>query len=177
MLKETYKNKIVPKLKKELSLSSVMAVPGPIKVSLNIGMGEALGNPKALDAAEETLMTITGQKPVRTKAKKDVANFKVRKGSAIGLKVDLRGHRMWEFLERLINIALPRVRDFYGLSKKQFDGKGNFSIGLKEQVSFPEVDPTAIDKIRGMQIIIHTSAKTDEEGYALLKALGFPFLD
>jgi len=177
MLKETYKNKIVKKLKEDLKISSVMAVPRPLKVSLNIGMGEALGNPKALEAAEEMLMTITGQKPVRTKAKKDVSNFKVRKGSTIGLKVDLRGTRMWDLLERLITIVLPRVRDFYGLTKKHFDGRGNFAIGFKEQIAFPEIDPTKIDKIRGLQVTVHTSAKNDEEGFALLKALGFPFLD
>lgn len=177
MLKETYKKEIVPKLKKELGLSSVMAVPRPLKVTLNIGLGEALGNPKAFEAAEATLMTITGQKPVRTRAKKDISNFKVRKGSLIGLKVDLRGNRMWDFLERFTTIVLPRVRDFYGLTKKHFDGGGNFTIGLKEQIAFPEVDPSAIDKIRGLQIIIHTTAKNDAEGYAVLKALGFPFLD
>lgn len=177
MLKETYKKEIVPKLKDELKLASVMAVPRPVKVSFNIGLGEALGNSKAIEAAEETLATITGQKAVRTKAKKDVSNFKVRKGNVIGLKVTLRGDRMWNALDRLITIVLPRVRDFYGLSKKGFDGWGNFSLGLKEQVAFPEIDPTKIDKIRGLQVIIHTTAKDDTAGLMLLKALGFPFLD
>lgn len=177
MLKETYKNKIVPKLKKELNLSSVMAVPRPIKVSVNIGLGEALGNSNAIEAAEETLLAITGQKPVRTKARKDIANFKLRKGHVVGLKVTIRGDRMWDIIERLTTVVLPRVRDFYGLSKKGFDGHGNYTFGLKEQIPFPEVDSAKIDKVRGLEIITHTSAKDDNEGFLLLKELGFPFLD
>jgi large subunit ribosomal protein L5 len=150
-------------------------VPTLHKVVLNIGLGEAVTNPKALDAATRDLAVITGQKPVVTRAKKSVASFKIRTGNAIGAMVTLRGERMWEFLDRLIAIALPRIRDFQGVSPKAFDGRGNYTLGLREQISFPEVDYDRIDRIRGLEVSIVTTARTDEEGRRLLQLLGMPF--
>jgi large subunit ribosomal protein L5 len=152
-----------------------MQVPTLHKVVLNIGLGEAVTNPKALDAATRDLAVITGQKPVITRAKKSVASFKIRTGNAIGAMVTLRGERMWEFLDRLIAIALPRIRDFQGVSPKAFDGRGNYTLGLREQISFPEVDYDSIDRIRGLEVSIVTTARTDEEGRRLLQLLGMPF--
>jgi large subunit ribosomal protein L5 len=152
-----------------------MAVPTVNKITLNIGLGEAIANPKALDAAVEDLATISGQKPVVTKAKRSIAQFKVREGMRIGAMVTLRGDRMWEFLDRLIAVALPRIRDFQGLSDKGFDGRGNYSIGLREQLVFPEIDYDKIDRVRGLQLTIVTSATTDREGKRLLELLGMPF--
>ena len=154
-----------------------MQVPRLNKVVLNIGMGEALSNSKAIDAALEQLTTITGQKPVTTKAKTSIANFKLREGQAIGVMVTLRADRMHDFLDRLINLALPRLRDFRGVSRRSFDGRGNYSLGLREQIVFPEIEIDKIDKIRGMEISINTSAVDDAGGYALLKRLGMPFRD
>jgi large subunit ribosomal protein L5 len=152
-----------------------MQVPTLHKVVLNIGLGEAVTNPKALDAATRDLAVVTGQKPVVTRAKKSVASFKIRTGNAIGAMVTLRGARMWEFLDRLIAIALPRIRDFQGVSPKAFDGRGNYTLGLREQISFPEVDYDSIDRIRGLEVSIVTTARTDEEGRRLLQLLGMPF--
>jgi large subunit ribosomal protein L5 len=161
----------------EFNFSSVMQVPRLNKVVLNIGMGEALSNSKAIDAALEQLTTITGQKPVTTKAKTSIANFKLREGQAIGVMVTLRADRMHDFLDRLMNLALPRLRDFRGVSRRSFDGRGNYSLGLREQIVFPEIEIDKIDKIRGMEISINTSAVDDAGGYALLKRLGMPFRD
>ena len=152
-----------------------MAIPKLDKVVINIGLGEAVANPKALDAALNDLTLITGQKPVVTRAKKSIAGFKLREGMPVGVKVTLRGDRMYEFVDRLVSVALPRVRDFRGVSPKSFDGRGNYSLGLKEQLIFPEIEYDKIDKLRGMEIIFATTAKTDEEGRALLKLLGMPF--
>jgi len=152
-----------------------MQVPSIEKVVLNIGLGEAMDNPKALDAAVADLMQITGQKPVQTKARKSIANFKLREGRIIGAKVTLRGSRMWAFLDRLLNVALPRVRDFRGVSANAFDGRGNYTLGLKDQLVFPEIEYDKIDKLRGMEVTIVTSAKTDDQARALLKLLGMPF--
>jgi large subunit ribosomal protein L5 len=174
-LKELYEAEIKPALKDSLHVENVMEIPRIEKVVLNIGVGEALDNAKALDAAVEDLTTISGQKPVVTRARKSIANFKLREGRAIGVKVTLRGERMWSFLDRLINIALPRVRDFRGVSPDSFDGRGNYTLGLREQLIFPEIVFDKIDKIRGMEISIITSAKTDEEGRQLLQMLGMPF--
>ncbi|MBI9046041.1 MAG: 50S ribosomal protein L5 [Anaerolineaceae bacterium] len=173
-LKERYHNEIVPALVKDLELN-IMEVPRLEKVVLNIGMGEALDNPKSLDAAAADVMKITGQKPIMTKAKKSIANFKLREERIIGVKVTLRGEKMWAFCDRLMNVALPRVRDFRGISKDSFDGRGNYTLGLREQLIFPEIDYDEIDKIRGMEITIVTTAKTDEHGAALLEMLGMPF--
>jgi large subunit ribosomal protein L5 len=161
----------------EFNFSSVMQVPRLNKVVLNIGMGEALSNSKAIDAALEQLTLITGQKPVTTKAKTSIANFKLREGQAIGVMVTLRADRMHDFLDRLMNLALPRLRDFRGVSRRSFDGRGNYSLGLREQIVFPEIEIDKIDKIRGMEISINTSAVDDAGGYALLKRLGMPFRD
>jgi large subunit ribosomal protein L5 len=161
----------------EFNFSSVMQVPRLNKVVLNIGMGEALSNSKAIDAALEQLTLITGQKPVTTKAKTSIANFKLREGQAIGVMVTLRADRMHDFLDRLMNLALPRLRDFRGISRRSFDGRGNYSLGLREQIVFPEIEIDKIDKIRGMEISINTSAVDDAGGYALLKRLGMPFRD
>lgn len=174
---EDFKNKIRPKLQKELGYKSIMAVPIPIKVVVNVGLGEALTNQKALDVMSDGLMAITGQKPIKTKAKRDISGFKVRKGDIIGLCVTLRGRRMWDFLERLIKVVLPRQRDFHGLSRKAFDGKGNLSIGIREHIAFPEIDPNKIDKVRSLQVVVNTTAKNDKEGLALLSNLGLPFID
>ena len=174
-LKERYKQEVVPALMQSLNLSNVMQVPRIEKVVVNIGLGEALENPKALKAATNDLMTITGQRPVITKARKSIANFKLREGRAIGVKVTLRGERMWNFLDRLMNVALPRTRDFRGVSPNAFDGRGNYTLGLREQLVFPEVDYDKIDKIRGLEVTIVTSAQTDEAGRQLLTMLGMPF--
>jgi large subunit ribosomal protein L5 len=176
-LKEKYLAEVVPALMQEFNFSSVMQVPRLNKVVLNIGMGEALSNSKAIDAALEQLTTITGQKPVTTKAKTSIANFKLREGQAIGVMVTLRADRMHDFLDRLMNLALPRLRDFRGVSRRSFDGRGNYSLGLREQIVFPEIEIDKIDKIRGMEISINTSAVDDAGGYALLKRLGMPFRD
>ncbi|MFZ5810284.1 MAG: 50S ribosomal protein L5 [Chloroflexota bacterium] len=174
-LKERYLNEVAPTLKKTLNLQNVMQVPKVKKVVVNVGVGEALDNPKALEAAVEDITKITGQKPIITKARKSIANFKLREGRAIGIKVTLRGERMWDFLDRLMNVALPRVRDFRGVPADAFDGRGNYTLGLREQLVFPEIDYDKIDKLRGLEISIVTSARNDEEGRQLLKLLGMPF--
>ena len=174
-LKEHYLKEVVPTLTKEFSYSNIMAVPKIQKISINIGLGEATQNPRMLDAAVNELGAITGQKPVITKAKKSIAQFKLRENMAIGCMVTLRGDRMYQFLDRLANIALARVRDFRGISSKSFDGRGNYTLGLKEQLIFPEIDYNKVDKVKGMNICITTTAKTDAEGLALLKAMGMPF--
>ena len=173
-LKELYRNELTEKLKAELSLANVMEVPRVSKITLNMGVGEAIGDKKALESAVSDLALISGQKPVVTKARKSIAGFKVREGWPIGAKVTLRRNRMYDFLERLIGIAIPRIRDFRGISPKQFDGRGNFSMGISEQIIFPEIDYEKIDKIRGMDITITTTARNDAEGLALLKAFNFP---
>ncbi len=174
-LKEQYINEVVPALKKSLDMSNIMEVPRIQKVVVNIGLGEALENAKALDAAVADLTQITGQKPVVTKARLSIANFKLREGRSIGAKVTLRGERMWSFLDRLMNIALPRVRDFRGVSPNAFDGRGNYTLGLREQLVFPEIDYDKIDKLRGLEISIVTTARNDEQGRQLLQMLGMPF--
>lgn len=174
-LKERYQTEVVPALRQEFSYDNDMAIPTVKKIVLNIGLGEALTNQRALDAAVGDIATITGQKPVVTRAKKSVAQFKIREGMPIGVMVTLRGDRMWEFLDRLVNVALPRIRDFSGLSDKGFEGHGNYSLGLREQLVFPEIDYDKIDRVRGLQVSIVTSAKTDREGKGLLRALGMPF--
>lgn len=173
-LKEVYNKEIVPGLKKELGLANVMEVPRILKVTLNMGVGEALGDKKALENAVADLTLISGQKPVINNARKSIAGFKVRQGWPIGTKVTLRSERMYEFLERLISVAIPRIRDFRGISPKQFDGRGNFSMGVSEQIIFPEIDYEKIDKLRGLDITITTSARNDDEGRALLRAFNFP---
>jgi large subunit ribosomal protein L5 len=172
-----YADQVVPSLMSEFSYDNIMEVPRIEKIVLNIGVGEAIDNPKSLDGAVSDLRQITGQQPVVNKAKKSIANFKLREGRAIGTKVTLRGDRMWALLDRLINIALPRIRDFRGVSPDTFDGRGNYTIGLREQLAFPEIQYDKIDKVRGMEITIVTTAKTDEEGRRLLKLLGMPFQD
>jgi large subunit ribosomal protein L5 len=174
-LKERYEKEIAPELAKALNLSNPMQVPRVQKVVINIGLGEAMDNAKALDAAVGDLTKITGQKPVTTKARKSIANFKLREGRIIGAKVTLRGERMWSFLDRLVNIALPRVRDFRGISADAFDGRGNYTLGLREQLVFPEIEYDKIDKLRGLEITIVTSGRNDEEGRQLLEMLGMPF--
>jgi len=174
-LKERYKAEIVPALVKEFDYANVMIAPGVEKVVVNIGMGEAVSNAKTLDAAAGDVATITGQHPVITKARMSISNFKLREGVPIGVMVTLRGSRMWEFLDRTLNAALPRIRDFQGVSPNSFDGRGNYSLGLREQVMFPEIEYDKIDQIRGLQITICTSARTDEEGKRLLEMLGMPF--
>jgi large subunit ribosomal protein L5 len=175
VLKERYQSEVVPALEKSLNFNNTMQVPRIRKVVVNIGLGEALDNAKAIDAAVADLTQIAGQKPVVTKARKSIANFKLREGRAIGVRVTLRGDRMWAFLDRLMNIALPRVRDFRGISPDAFDGRGNYTLGLREQLVFPEIEYDKIDKIRGMEISIVTTARTDEEGRQLLQMLGMPF--
>jgi len=175
LLKERYKKDIVPALMKDFSFSNVMEVPALKKIVVNIGMGEALDNPNSLDAAVGDLTAITGQKPVITKAKKSVANFKLREGRQIGIKVTLRGERMWSMLDRLVNIALPRVRDFRGVPSESFDGRGNYTLGIREQLIFPEINYDQIDKIRGMELTFVTTARNDEHAKALLGYLGMPF--
>jgi len=174
-LKEIYREEIAPELFEELNLENVMQVPKIEKIVLNIGVGEALDDPKALDAAVRDLTTITGQRPVVTKAKKSIANFKLREGRVIGTKVTLRGDRMWAFLDRLVNVALPRVRDFRGISPDSFDGRGNYTLGLKEQLIFPEIDYDEVDKVRGMELTIVTTADNDDQARALLTKVGMPF--
>lgn len=174
-LKELYHNEIAAKLKDELGLPNVMEVPRITKITLNMGVGEAIGDKKVLENAVNDLQKISGQKPVITKARNSIAGFKVREGWPIGCKVTLRSERMYEFLERLISIAIPRVRDFRGISPKQFDGRGNFSMGVNEQIIFPEIEFDKVDKLRGLDICITTTARTNEEGLALLKAFSFPF--
>lgn len=175
-LQERYNKEIVPALRKEFSFSNVMEVPKVTKVVVNIGVGsETLTDNKAVDAAVNDLTTIVGQKPVVTKARKSISNFKLREGKAIGVKVTLRGERMWSFLDRLMNVALPRVRDFRGISPRGFDGRGNFNLGVKEQIIFPEIEYDKIDALRGMNITFTTTAKTDDEAKALLAAFRFPF--
>lgn len=176
-LLERYREEIVPALMEEFGFSTPMRVPVVKKVVLNIGVGEALDNPKALDGAVEDLRIITGQQPVITHAKKSIATFKLREGRAIGVKVDLRGERMWAFIDRLMNVALPRTRDFSGINPDSFDGRGNYTLGIREQLLFPEIDYDKIDKVRGFEVTIVTSAQTDEEGRRLLKLLGMPFRD
>lgn len=174
-LKERFQKEISPALFKSMNLSNVMQIPAPKKVVVNIGMGEAMDNPKALEAAVADLTAITGQKPVITKARKSIANFKLREGRAIGVKVTLRGERMWSFLDRLMNIVLPRVRDFRGVSSDAFDGRGNYTLGLREQLIFPEIEYDKIDKIRGMEITIVTNAPSDDQAAMMLQMLGMPF--
>ncbi|ABB30880.1 ribosomal protein L5 [Geobacter metallireducens RCH3] len=174
-LNELYKNEIVPQLTKDFGYSNIMQVPKIEKIVVNMGLGEAIQNVKILDSAVEELAMITGQKSVITKAKKSIASFKLRQGMPIGCMVTLRREKMFEFLDRLINVALPRVRDFKGVSGKGFDGRGNYSLGIKEQLIFPEIEYDKIDKIKGLNITIVTSARSDEEGKALLKQLGMPF--
>jgi large subunit ribosomal protein L5 len=176
-LKELYQEDIVPALVKEFGYSSVMQVPALKKIVVNVGLGEALDNAKAIEFAVNDITQITGQKPIVTKARKSIAGFKLREGRAIGVKVTLRGERMWSFLSRLIHVALPRTRDFQGVSPDSFDGRGNYTLGLREQLIFPEINYDKIDKIRGMEVSIVTSAQTDEEGRSLLRQLGMPFRD
>lgn len=172
---EYYRKEIVPVLMEEFGYSSTMQVPRIKKMTVNIGVGEALDNAKALDGAVEDLRVITGQQPVITKARKSIATFKLREGRSIGVKVDLRGERMWSMLDRLVNVALPRTRDFSGISPDSFDGRGNYTLGIREQLLFPEVEYDKIDKVRGFEVTIVTTAQTDEEGRRLLKLLGMPF--
>ncbi len=174
-LLDRYRNEVVPGMIKEFGYTNVMSVPRIVKVTLNIGMGEALQNAKTLDAAAGDMTIIAGQKPVITKAKHSIANFKLRAGNAIGVTVTLRGERMWSFLDRLMNVALPRQRDFRGVSPDSFDGRGNYSLGLREQLVWPEIQYDKIDKVRGMAVTITTTAPTDEEGRRLLALLGMPF--
>jgi large subunit ribosomal protein L5 len=174
-MQERYNKEIAPALFKSFGFKNVMQVPRIEKVVVNIGLGEALDNPKALEAAVADLTQITGQKPVQTKARKSIANFKLREGRLIGTKVTLRGDRMWAFIDRLLNIALPRVRDFRGVSANAFDGRGNYTLGLKDQLVFPEIEYDKIDKLRGMEITIVTSARNDDQARALLQMLGMPF--
>ena len=174
-LSELYKDEVAGDLQKQFGYNSSMEVPKVTKVTLNMGVGEAIGDKKLIENALSDMRMIAGQKPVVTNARKSIANFKVREGYPIGCKVTLRNDRMWEFLDRLIDIAIPRVRDFRGLNGKSFDGRGNYSMGVREQIIFPEIDYDKVDKIRGLDITITTTAKTNEEGRALLKALNFPF--
>jgi large subunit ribosomal protein L5 len=174
-LKQLFNEKIVPELKTKLELKNTMQVPRILKITINMGVGEAVADKKVMDAATADMAKITGQKPAVTKAKKSVATFKVRDGQAIGCKVTLRGDRMYEFLDRLVSIAIPRIRDFRGISTRSFDGRGNYSLGVKEQIIFPEIQYDQIDQIRGMDITISTSAVDDTHGRALLEAFNFPF--
>lgn len=174
-LKEKYQKEVVPALMEKFGYKNVMEVPRLAKVTVNMGLGEAIQNPKAIDAAVEDLKAITGQKPVVTRAKKSVAAFKLRAGMQIGAKVTLRGERMYDFVDKLFNIVLPRVRDFRGVPPKAFDGRGNFTLGLREQIIFPEIDYDKVDRVRGMNITFVTTAKTDEEARELLRLLGMPF--
>ncbi len=174
-LKERYKKEVLPRLVKEMGYKNRLQVPRLDKVVLNIGLGEAIQNAKAMDQAVGELQVITGQKPVVTRARKAIANFKLREGMAIGCMVTLRGERMYEFFDRLVNVALPRVRDFKGVSDRSFDGRGNYSLGVREQIIFPEIDLDKVEKVRGLTVCINTTARTDAEGKALLRALGMPF--
>ncbi len=174
-LEEKYRSEIKSNLMKKFGYKSIMEVPKIVKIVVNLGVGDAISEPKRLDEAVNELMAITGQRPVITKAKKSIANFKLREGMAIGCKVDLRGEKMYDFLDKLVNISLPRVRDFHGVSTTAFDGRGNYTLGVKEQIIFPEIQYDKVNKVRGMDIVIVTSAKTDEEARALLTELGMPF--
>ena len=174
-MKEKYRQEVVPAMMDKFGYKNVMQVPKLEKVTVNVGLGEAVQNPKALDAAVEDLKVITGQKPVVTRAKKSIAAFKLRAGMQIGAKVTLRGERMYDFVDKVVNAVLPRVRDFRGVSPKSFDGRGNYTLGIKEQIIFPEIDYDKVDKVRGMNITIVTTAKTDEEARELLRLLGMPF--
>jgi large subunit ribosomal protein L5 len=174
-MQEKYNNEVVPALRKAFDLKNIMQVPRIQKVVVNIGMGEAMDNPKAMEAAVNDLTIITGQKPVMTKARKSIANFKLREGRLIGTKVTLRGDRMWAFLDRLMNTALPRVRDFRGVSGNAFDGRGNYTLGLRDQLIFPEIEYDKIDKLRGMEVTIVTTAKNDDQARTMLQMLGMPF--
>ena len=174
-LQQRYLDEVVPALRKEFGYDNVMQVPRLSKIVVNIGLGEALTNSKALDAAAGDLATVTGQKPIITRARRSIAQFRVRTGNPIGAKVTLRGERMWDFLERLTRLALPRIRDFRGVPGKSFDGRGNYSLGLREQLAFPEIDYDKIDRLRGLEVSIVTTAKTDEESKRLLQLLGMPF--
>ncbi len=174
-LQERYKAEIVPALQKQFEYGNPMEVPGLTKIVVNIGLGEALTNAKAIDAALGDMSLITGQRPVVTKAKRSIAQFRVRTGNSIGAKVTLRGDRMWDFMDRLTTLALPRIRDFRGIPGKSFDGRGNYSLGMREQLAFPEIDYDRVDRLRGLEISIVTTAKTDEESKKLLELLGMPF--
>jgi len=174
-MKKKYREEVIPALMKEFSYKNIMQVPKPQKVILNMGLGEAIANPKAIEEATEQMTQIAGQRPVVTMAKKSISAFKLRAKARVGAKVTLRGARMWEFIDRLITLAIPRIRDFSGISTKSFDGRGNFTMGLKEQIIFPEINYDKIDKIRGMNVSICTSAKTDEEAKMLLQFIGMPF--
>ena len=174
-LNEHYKKEIAPALQKSIGVENVMQIPRITKVVVNIGVGEALDNAKSLDAAVSDLTKITGQKPIITKARKSIANFKLREGRAIGVRVTLRGERMWSFFDRLVNVALPRTRDFRGISPNAFDGRGNYTLGIREQIIFPEIHYEKIDKLRGLEVTIVTSAPNDEQGRRLLQLMGMPF--
>ncbi len=174
-MQETYNNEVVPALRKAFDFKNIMQVPRIEKVVINIGVGEAMDNPKTLEAAVSDLSIITGQKPIMNKARKSIANFKLREGRLIGTKVTLRGDRMWAFLDRLLNTALPRVRDFRGVSANAFDGRGNYTLGLHDQLIFPEIEYDKIDKLRGMEVTIVTTAKDDDQARVMLKLLGMPF--
>jgi len=175
-MQEQYNNEVVPALRKAFDFKNIMQVPRIEKIVVNIGMGEALDNPKSLESAVSDLTIISGQKPVTNKARKSIANFKLREGRLIGTKVTLRGDRMWSFLDRLVNTALPRVRDFRGVSANAFDGRGNYTLGLRDQLIFPEIEYDKIDKLRGMEVTIVTTAKTDNQARVLLQLLGMPFI-
>ncbi len=174
-LVDTYKQTVVPALKEQFGYSTVMAVPKIDKVVVNIGAGRTLQDSKYVEVMEQTLERITGQMPIKTKARKSIASFKIREGMVIGFKVTLRRERMWDFLEKLVHVTLPRVRDFRGLDAKSFDGQGNYSIGFKEHIAFPEISSDEVERVHGLQVVISTTAKTNEEGLALLRGLGFPF--
>ena len=174
-LKEFYRQEVLPTLSKEFGYKSIMEAPRLEKIIVNIGLGEALTNPRAFESATADVGAITGQKPVANRAKRSIANFKVRQGNPVGLSVTMRGDRMWEFYDRLVNAALPRIRDFHGVSNKAFDGRGNYSLGLQEQLMFPEIEYDKIDRVRGLQIVIVTTARNDEHGKRLLQLLGMPF--
>ena len=174
-LKTLYRDEATPSLLREFGYSNPMQVPKPTKIVLNIGIGEAIDNRNALDAALGDLTTIAGQRPIIQRARKSISNFKLREGMQVGITVTLRAQRMWDFLDRLVNLTLPRVRDFHGISRRSFDGRGNYSLGIVEQIVFPEIDYNLIDRLRGLQVNIVTSAKTDEEGRRLLELLGMPF--
>ena len=171
-----YRSEVVPVLTREFGYTNPLELPSLAKIIVNIGLGEAIDNSNAIDAATGDLATITGQKPIVNRAKKSIANFKLREGMPVGASVTLRSHRMWQFYDRLVNVALPRVRDFRGMSRNSFDGNGNYSLGLAEQVVFPEIDYNQIDRLRGLQVVIVTTARTDEEGRRLLELLGMPFV-
>lgn len=174
-MRDVYKEQVIPALNQQFGYANAMQVPGIKKITLNMGVGEAVGDKKQLDNAVADLQMLSGQKPVITKARKSVAGFKIREGFPIGCKVTLRGERMWDFFDRLVQIAIPRIRDFRGLSPKSFDGRGNYSMGVREQIIFPEIEYDKVDQVRGLDITISTSAESDEEGRALLSAFNFPF--